>query len=48
MNAPDFRKRMDELGAIPIGNSAAQMATQIRTDTERYAKVVKAAKVAVE
>ncbi|MBD8529847.1 MULTISPECIES: tripartite tricarboxylate transporter substrate binding protein [unclassified Massilia] len=48
VNAPDFRKRMDELGAIPIGNSTAQMASQIRTDTERYAKVVKAAKVAVE
>jgi tripartite-type tricarboxylate transporter receptor subunit TctC len=48
VNAPDFRKRMDELGAIPIGNSAAQMASQIKTDTERFAKLVKDAKVSLE
>jgi tripartite-type tricarboxylate transporter receptor subunit TctC len=48
VNSPDFRKRMDEIGAIPIGNSAAQMAAQVKTDTERYAKLVKDAKVTVE
>jgi tripartite-type tricarboxylate transporter receptor subunit TctC len=48
VNAPDFRKRMDDIGAVPIGNSAAQMAAQIKGDTERYAKVVKDAKVTIE
>jgi tripartite-type tricarboxylate transporter receptor subunit TctC len=48
VNAPDFRKRMDDIGAVPIGNSAAQMAAQIKGDTERYAKVVKEAKVTME
>jgi tripartite-type tricarboxylate transporter receptor subunit TctC len=47
-NAPDFRKRMDEIGAVPIGNTSAQMAAQIKTDTERYAKLVKEAKVTIE
>jgi hypothetical protein len=48
VNSPDFRKRMDDIGAIPIGNSSAQMAAQIKTDTERYAKVVKDAKASIE
>lgn len=48
VNSPDFRKRMDEIGAVPIGNSSAQMAAQIKADTERYAKLVKEARVAVE
>lgn len=48
VNSPDFRKRMDEIGAVPIGNSSAQMAAQIKADTERYAKLVKEAKVTVE
>lgn len=48
VNSPEFKKRMEEIGAVPTGSSAAQMATQIRTDTERYAKLVKDAKVAVQ
>jgi tripartite-type tricarboxylate transporter receptor subunit TctC len=48
VNSPEFRKRMDDIGAVPVGNSAAEMASQIKTDTERFAKLVKDAKVAVE
>ncbi len=48
VNSPDFRKRMDEIGAVPIGNSEAQMASQIKTDTERFARLVKEAKITVE
>lgn len=48
VNSPDFRKRMDEIGAVPIGNSQAQMASQIKTDTERFARLVKEAKITVE
>jgi tripartite-type tricarboxylate transporter receptor subunit TctC len=48
VNSPDFRKRMDEIGAVPIGNTQAQMASQIKTDTERFARLVKEAKISVE
>lgn len=48
VKSPEFQKRMEEIGAVPIGNSAAQMAAQIKTDTERYAKLVKDAKVTVQ
>jgi len=48
INSADFKRRMDEIGAEPIGNSPEQMAQQIRTDTERFAKLVRDAKVAIE
>lgn len=48
INSADFRRRMDEIGAEPVGNSIEQMAKQIRGDTERFAKLVKDAKVAIE
>ena len=48
IQSPDFRKRMDEIGAEPIGNSAAQMAQQIQAETEKFAKLVKDAKVVIE
>ncbi len=46
--SPDFRKKMEEIGADPIGNTPAQMARQIKDDTERFAKLVKDAKVSLE
>ena len=48
IQSPDFRKRMDEIGAEPIGNSATQMAQQIQAETEKFAKLVKDAKVTIE
>nr|WP_229512553.1 tripartite tricarboxylate transporter substrate binding protein [Massilia sp. AB1] len=48
VNSPDFRKRMDEIGAVPVGNSAAQMASQIKTDTERFARLAKDAKITAQ
>ena len=48
IHSPEFRKRMDEIGAEPIGNSADQMAQQITGDTEKFAKLVKDAKVMIE
>lgn len=48
IQSPDFRKRMDEIGAEPIGNSAEQMAQQIKGETEKFAKLVKEAKVTIE
>ncbi|MET0349487.1 MAG: tripartite tricarboxylate transporter substrate binding protein [Rhizobacter sp.] len=46
--SPDFRKRMEEIGAEPIGDSPAQMGQLIKADTERYAKLVKAANVTLD
>jgi tripartite-type tricarboxylate transporter receptor subunit TctC len=48
IQSPDFHKRMDEIGAEPIGNSADQMGQQIRGETEKFAKLVKDAKVTIE
>lgn len=48
IQSPEFRKRMDEIGAEPIGNSVEQMAQQIRSDTEKFARLVKDAKVTID
>ena len=48
INSPDFRKKMDEIGANPVGDTPEQMARQIKDDTERFAKLVKDAKVAID
>ena len=48
VNAPDFRKKMEEIGAEPIGDTPQQMAKQIKDDTERFAKLVKEANVTIE
>jgi tripartite-type tricarboxylate transporter receptor subunit TctC len=48
IQSPDFRKRMEEIGAEPVGDTPAQMAAQIRDDTANYARLVKEAKVAVD
>lgn len=48
IQSPEFRKRMDEIGAEPIGNSAEQMAAQVKAETEKFAKLVKDAKVTIE
>jgi len=48
IQSPEFRTRMEEIGAEPIGNSAAQMAQQIKGETEKFAKLVKDAKVTIE
>ncbi|MBO9357409.1 tripartite tricarboxylate transporter substrate binding protein [Bordetella petrii] len=47
IKSPGFGKRMAEIGAVPIGDSSAHMAQQIKEDTERYAKLVKQANVAI-
>ena len=45
---PDFRKKLEDIGANPVGNSPAQMARQIKEDTERFAKLVRDARVTIE
>ena len=48
IQSPEFRKRMEEIGAEPVGNSSEQLAQQIRSETEKFAKLVKDAKVTIE
>lgn len=48
IQSSDFRKRMDEIGAEPIGNTAEQMGKQIHDDVEKFARLVKEAKVVIE
>jgi tripartite-type tricarboxylate transporter receptor subunit TctC len=48
INAPDFKKKMEDIGAEPIGNTPEQMAKQIKEDTERFAKLVKEAGVSID
>lgn len=48
INSAEFRKKMADIGAEPIGNTAEQMARQIKDDTERFARLVKDAQVTID
>jgi tripartite-type tricarboxylate transporter receptor subunit TctC len=45
---PDVQKRLDELGFQVVANSPAEFAAQIKTELERWAKVIRDAKIKVE
>jgi len=45
---PEFRKKLEDIGAEPVGNSPEQMARQIKDDGEKFARLVKDAKVVIE
>ncbi len=48
IQSADFRKRMDDIGAEPVGDTSAQMAQQIKSDTDKFSKLVREAKVVIE
>src|SRR4051812_577822 len=48
LNMPDVQQKFADIGAQPVGNSTKEFAALIRADTERYAGVVKQAKIKVE
>jgi len=48
IKSPEFAKRMDEIGAQPIGNSAEEMGRQIKEETNKFASLVKAANVTLD
>ena len=48
LNMPDVKKRFADLGAEPVGNTPKQMAAQIKSETDKFAKLVKDANVKVE
>ncbi|MDP2023193.1 MAG: tripartite tricarboxylate transporter substrate binding protein [Hydrogenophaga sp.] len=48
IQSPEFKARMADIGAEPIGNTSAQMAQQIASETEKFGKLVKEAKVVID
>jgi tripartite-type tricarboxylate transporter receptor subunit TctC len=48
IRSPEFKQRMAEIGAEPIGNTPEQMAAQIKDDTDKFTRLVKEAKVSIE
>ena len=48
IKSPEFVKRMDDIGAQPVGNKADEMARQIKEETEKFAALVKAGNVTGE
>ena len=48
IHSPEFTRRMDEIGAQPIGNKADEMARQIKDETEKFAALVKTGKITVD
>ena len=48
IKSADFQKRMEEIGAEPVGDTAEHMASQIKSETDKFAKLVKDANVVIE
>jgi tripartite-type tricarboxylate transporter receptor subunit TctC len=48
LKAPDVVERLKTLGLDPVGNTPEEHAAQLKADLERWAKVVKAAKVKID
>ncbi len=48
LNSPEMRKRITEMGANVVGNTAAEEAKRIKEETEKWGRAVKAAGVTLE
>ncbi len=48
IKSPEFRQRMADIGADPIGDTPEQMAQTIKAETEKFGKLVKEANVVLE
>jgi tripartite-type tricarboxylate transporter receptor subunit TctC len=48
IKSPEFRQRMADIGADPIGDTPEQMAQTIKAETEKFGKLVKDANVVIE
>ncbi|MDZ4188183.1 MAG: tripartite tricarboxylate transporter substrate binding protein [Hydrogenophaga sp.] len=48
IQSPEFRARMADIGAEPIGDTSEQMAKQIASETAKFSVLVKEAKIEVE
>ena len=45
---PDVRKRLEELGAEPVGSSSAEFAAFLASETEKWSKVIKDAHISAD
>ena len=45
---PEVRKRLDDLGFDVVANTPDQFAAQIKTELQKWAKVIRDAKIKVE
>src|SRR5262249_23032051 len=43
--SPDMKQHLAELAFYPVGSSPASLATQLRTDTEKWRRVIRAANI---
>lgn len=48
LKSPDLKARMEEIGLEPVGNTPEEFDAFIRTEIQRWAKVVKAANLTVD
>ncbi|MGA0569689.1 Bug family tripartite tricarboxylate transporter substrate binding protein [Variovorax sp. VNK109] len=48
IQSAEFRKRMEEIGADPVGDTGARMAQRISAETEKFGKLVRDANVKAE
>jgi tripartite-type tricarboxylate transporter receptor subunit TctC len=48
LTQPDFKERLAHEGAQPAGDTPAQFAAYIKSEIEKWAKIVRMAKVRVE
>ncbi|HSN22203.1 MAG TPA: tripartite tricarboxylate transporter substrate binding protein [Usitatibacter sp.] len=48
LQAPDVQATMKKMGAEPVGNTPAQFAAYIRSEAQKYAKVIKASGARVD
>lgn len=48
IQSPEFKKRMKDIGAEPVGNTPAEMTAQIEADTSKCRQLVKESNVAIE
>jgi tripartite-type tricarboxylate transporter receptor subunit TctC len=48
LETPEVRKRLTALALIPLGGPPERLAKRLRTDIEKYGRVVRAAKMKIE
>ncbi len=48
MASPELRKRLEDIGARPVGNSPAEFTTQVKSEIDRMKQVVKARNITLQ